>query len=360
MNQRNILIVLPSDEVGGAEMVLKTLAKYYISQGTKVHVYFLQKQRTGKWQDLDQANLNFAGSSNTLGGILCFIRYILKEKIKFDFIYSSLIHINALLSVLVKIRILQKGKLIVRESTSIYLRFRGVRLLFYDFIYRFLYCNSIDLIVFQTKKMQTQLLENCKRINRINNSVIYNPIALTEIYQLSSDIIEFDCEIEFVIAIGRLNSIKRFDRLIMAYEATVLKNKYNLILLGDGDERGNLEDLILQLNLQNKIKILGFKDNVYPYIKRASLGVISSDFEGFPNVLLQMYALNLKVVITDCCGGLEEFPNLYIDYEKSPESLARSMDYAMEHDCVIDFTHFISRYDVSNFIEIIERNLNLT
>src|SRR5690606_1565424 len=139
----------------------------------------------------------------------------------------------------------------------------------------FLYRNSIDLIICQTALMRNQLLGNCKRLNKIRCEVIPNPIIVSEIKHLAGFDVDDFSERKFVLAIGRLSCVKRFDRLIKAYSFSSLRIEYDLVILGDGPERENLESLIHRLDLQRNVKLLGHQDNVYPYIRKATLGAVS-------------------------------------------------------------------------------------
>ena len=79
-----------------------------------------------------------------------------------------------------------------------------------------------------------------------------------------------------------------------------------LIILGEGDDRRALEDLASQLSVKNTVDMPGFVDNPYAYLSRASLFVLSSVWEGSPNVLTEALALGVPSVSTDCPSGPNE------------------------------------------------------
>ena len=79
---------------------------------------------------------------------------------------------------------------------------------------------------------------------------------------------------------------------------------YSLTIWGEGPERANLEELIKELNMQDRIFLPGASDNVLEEIYDEGIFVLSSDFEGMPNALMEAMALGLPCISTDCpCGG---------------------------------------------------------
>jgi glycosyltransferase involved in cell wall biosynthesis len=76
--------------------------------------------------------------------------------------------------------------------------------------------------------------------------------------------------------------------------------------MGEGDERPRLERLIQSLELQSHVHLLGFQRNPYAYVKQADLFVLSSDYEGFANVVVEAMAVGTPVVATDCPYGPAE------------------------------------------------------
>nr|WP_241878977.1 glycosyltransferase [Psychrobacter sp. PraFG1]UNK05619.1 glycosyltransferase [Psychrobacter sp. PraFG1] len=109
-----------------------------------------------------------------------------------------------------------------------------------------------------------------------------------------------------VLAVGRLTHQKDFATLIHAFKK-VLKNKAcNLIILGEGELRCELEKLIKDLNLQDNVQLPGFVNNPYAWMSKADLFVLSSIYEGFGNVLVEAMACGTPVVSTDCPSGPSE------------------------------------------------------
>mgnify|MGYP006187272897 CR=1 FL=1 len=108
---------------------------------------------------------------------------------------------------------------------------------------------------------------------------------------------------EYVIAVGRLVQLKQFDKLIESYANSNLPQKnIHLVILGTGEEQDKLEKKILDLKIETKVHLLGFKENPYPYLAKADLYVCSSFTEGYNSAIIEALALEIPVLTTDCPG----------------------------------------------------------
>lgn len=139
--------------------------------------------------------------------------------------------------------------------------------------------------------------------------VIYNPIIFNKIYEMAREVNYhkfFQSESVVIIGIGRLCKDKDFENLIKAFFIFKQHHKAKLIILGDGEERQRLEQLVKSLNLSLDVDLPGFVDNPYKYLSRSKLFVLSSRCEGLPTVLVEALALGLNVVSTDCESGPRE------------------------------------------------------
>lgn len=112
----------------------------------------------------------------------------------------------------------------------------------------------------------------------------------------------------YMLAVGSLDNQKRFDDLIKAYASFIKLNDddYELIILGEGKERESLMELAVNLGVESSIELPGFVDDPFMYMREAAVFVLSSAWEGLPNVLLQAMACGAPVVATDCKHGPRE------------------------------------------------------
>ena len=131
---------------------------------------------------------------------------------------------------------------------------------------------------------------------------IYNPFDFEEIRKKSEE--KIDLDFEYIINVGSLTKVKNQALLLKAFAK--LDTNLHLVLLGKGNQESNLKKLAKSLGIEKKVHFLGWQSNPYKYIKNAKLFVLSSNVEGFGNVLVESLALNTPVVSTNCPSGPNE------------------------------------------------------
>lgn len=140
-----------------------------------------------------------------------------------------------------------------------------------------------------------------------------------------------------VVSVGRLHKQKNHQLLIRAFKHVLERHPdYKLIIYGEGKERCNNESLIEAMQLKDKVLLPGGTDRVFEAIYSASLFVLSSDFEGMPNALMEAMALGLPCISTDCpCGGPKELikheENGMLVSVNDKVALYEAMIYMIEH-----------------------------
>ena len=118
-----------------------------------------------------------------------------------------------------------------------------------------------------------------------------------------------------IVTAGRMSEQKNHKLLIHAFaKIHPIFNDYKLIIYGDGSKKEELVSLVKGLNIKEFVEFPGYTTNIGDSIKDASLFVLSSDFEGMPNALMEAMALGLPCISTDCDGGGARF---LIDDEKN-------------------------------------------
>ena len=156
--------------------------------------------------------------------------------------------------------------------------------------------NSLDF----KKQMETKF--------RIKVENIYNPLNVKEIKKKSKKKVDYNFFNKGfkVINIGRLTDQKDQITLLKSINFLKYKMKIKLLILGSGIEQSNLENYIKENNLGNHVKIKNFIDNPYPYILKSDLFILSSKYEGLPNVLLEAAVLKKFIISTNCPTGPKE------------------------------------------------------
>ena len=142
--------------------------------------------------------------------------------------------------------------------------------------------------------------------------VQYNPIDEKAILNLSIEQID-DIELNSkfrIITVGRLVEQKGYDRLLKVHNKLTQEGFcYELWILGDGNKLSEYKKFILEHNLSDTVKLLGFKKNPYKYIKQADLFICSSRTEGFSLVIAEALVIGIPVISTNCSGPVELLDN---------------------------------------------------
>jgi len=135
-------------------------------------------------------------------------------------------------------------------------------------------------------------------------AVIFNPFDAELILQQAAEACELSGQ-DYLLHVGRFHPTKRHDRLLQAYAHSGLQTPLVLIGQGDAARIAELKQLAEQLNIAERVIFKGFTHNPYAWINHARMLIVSSDSEGFGNVLVEALLCQTPVVSTRCPGGPE-------------------------------------------------------
>lgn len=201
--------------------------------------------------------------------------------------------------------------LIVREPNAMHASSAGVFGPLWQMMTPFSY-RSADAFIAVTKyiadEIHAKVPSSVGHVNVIGNAVDTVWISSRSEHHPSNcaDWLEGAGSIPVILAAGRLVDQKGFDILLQAFAQARAAREMKLIILGEGRLRPQLEHLARKLMIQQDVAMPGFVDNPHSFMARASLFVLSSRFEGSPNVLLEALACDCQVVSTDCPSGPRE------------------------------------------------------
>lgn len=133
-------------------------------------------------------------------------------------------------------------------------------------------------------------------------TAIHNPIDRDNIQVLAEAFVPKYHN--YIIHVGSFKEAKRHDILLRAYAKT--DQSLKLLLAGQGKLKSNIEQLVIELGLEEKVILLGFCQNAFPYVKYAQFQVLTSNWEGCPLVIAEGLALGTPVISTDCHSGPRE------------------------------------------------------
>ena len=140
--------------------------------------------------------------------------------------------------------------------------------------------------------------------------VIYNPVFRPEITELSRETPSHPWlagpGVPVVIAAGKLKPQKDFETLLRAFALVREQRVARLVILGRGPGKPGLMELAAQLGVSDDFQLPGHVKNPYAWFSRAAVFVLSSAWEGLPNVLIEAMACGCPVISTDCPGGSSE------------------------------------------------------
>ena len=144
--------------------------------------------------------------------------------------------------------------------------------------------------------------------NTTESEIIHNTVDDTEIIQKAACVLPNNIKKRklTLLSIGRLSTPKNYPRLLKTVKVLFDEGfDFDLWILGEGELRKEIEKLIEEYNIKERVNLLGFYDNPYPFIKNADLAVCSSDYEGLSTFITESLILG-KPIVTTNCGGMDE------------------------------------------------------
>jgi glycosyltransferase involved in cell wall biosynthesis len=171
-------------------------------------------------------------------------------------------------------------------------------------IYKFLIKSADDVMV-----NSLDFKKSFEKKFKIKVKCIYNPFDKSFIknkIKSKINLLFFKKNYLNIVSVGRLTDQK--DQLILLKSIRLLKKnfKVRLVIIGKGENKKLLQNFILKYKLQEKIKLLGYLENPYPYIYNSDVVILTSKFEGLPNILLEAQYLKKYIISTDCPTGPSE------------------------------------------------------
>lgn len=304
---KTILFILPDLNQGGAERVIATLCNEL--DRTKFCPKLVLFKKEGHYlnilkEDIEIIELNVSRIRYSIFKIIPLIR-----KLKPEIVFTGWGEISAFLSPIIPL--FPNTKFITRETNVVSEHVKRKEILFF---YRFY--NNFSKIIAQSDDMKNDLIINFK-ISENKIVKINNPVDFEMINHLKNENIElgFNKSYKNIVAIGNLSPRKGFDLLLNVMKH-LKDEKIKLTILGDGAFKDDLINQTHTLHLDNVI----FKGNVsnpFAYLKNADLFILSSRYEGFPNVLLEAGACGTYSLANNCLGGINEIVQEGINGEVS-------------------------------------------
>jgi len=313
-----IVLVIKEIEGGGIQKSYLSLFYSFLKYGHEVYLFVLVKPNLLK---LEHPNIIFLnGLCELQRGVSLYLKCKQLDNI-------DLAIVNA--EYMKKYLPIAKNKIFLTVHVTWSQRLgAGTNKLFKLLKLKYRYFN--ENIITVSDGIKNDLLEKIK-IHPQSIQTIADSYDVEEIIKLSQE--EIKMQKSFIVAVGSLLGVKRYDVLIKAF-ALLEDSDLDLIIVGDGRERKSIQEQIKKLNLLGKIHLIGFNENPYKYIKNSKLLVVSSDSEGFSRVIIESLILKTPIVSTDCSPIFKEsfFPNelkFFIvptgDYQLLSKTIAKAL-----------------------------------
>lgn len=321
----NITIYISGVTGGGAEKVSCSLASYLVNKGHTVELLTMSDEK--ETYPLDKRVSRFCLLKekerknriyNNLLRLYRFVKYLLKQK---PDVYLAMLPTN--IHTLLLFKSLTYSKIIAAEraNPSSYIQQTQQKLI--------KIAHKADGWVFQTKEQMRWYESKCSLNKRIIIPNAINPDILAVKRKKET--------MNVIVSSGRLIEQKNHLLLIDAFSRISYKYKeLTLVIYGEGPNRNVLSKRIQELKLKDRVFLPGYTSDIVNKIKDASLFVLSSNYEGMPNALMEAMALGVPSIATDCDGGgarylIEDGKNGLLVPTKDVEKLADAMDFVLSN-----------------------------
>ena len=286
--KKNVLFILGSFNRGGAERVISVISRQLAEEGYGVTILLLLQYKVDYEMHKDIRIIDLSGNDKSrLLHTFFWIKNIRKhvKESNPDSIVAFFARIN-ILTILACLGL--KKKLIISERNDPQHDGRGFMV---NVATRVLYPLA-DKVVFQTKRVSSYFpyLSNA--------TIIFNPISVSSVSK--------NTNLKKIVTVGRL-TVQKNQKLLIESFSEVLKKYPNIILeiYGDGEKREELKYIIKTLGVSNNVIFKGNILNVHEAIADAGLFVLSSDYEGLSNALMEAMMMGLPCISTTCAGSDE-------------------------------------------------------
>jgi len=303
MIRPRLALYLPNLDGGGAERMMVNLAAGFAERGFPTDLVLAEAR--GPYLELVAPGVKIIdlASSGVSVSLPKLVRYLSRNRPA-----ALLATLNHASVVALLARALSRvpTRVVIRESNMLFPQpassFRSVSLrrsvrLFYPWA---------DAHVAVSQGVADDLARYTK-INPDKIQTIYNPVVTPELFSRARQRPAHPWfapgEPPVVLGVGRLAQQKDFQTLVRAFAVAAKKRPARLMILGEGNQRTDLEALAKALGVGDAVTLPGFVDNPFSYMAHADTFVLSSRFEGLPGALIQAMACGAKVVSTDCPSG---------------------------------------------------------
>ena len=296
------LFVLENLSNGGAQKVISTIFPL-VDRSLKPELIVLKREQTYDLDLSDKRAVHRFDASRILSSVPRLAWFLLKRRPKV--VVSSIFFSDLVIYCLA--RIFSPSSKLVFRSCNYFSKAYPDRTKLLPRLVLWAY-RGADIIICSTKAMRGDFIRLCPQLeDKIR--VIPNPVNLENIRRLSeqdSPAVGLTNNGKYTfVSVAKLKRQKNLGLLIDAF-SRIADDHTQLIIAGKGPEEEMLKAKISDLGLEEKVHFVGFVKNPYALLAQADCSVLSSEYEGFPNALIEAMAIGLPVISTDCPSGPSE------------------------------------------------------
>lgn len=299
---RHVALFLGDLGGGGAERIMVTLANGFAKRGLHVDMVLAHAYGPLLTELSSEVNVIDLRARGVVAAVPRLIGYLRRHRP--DALLATLDHANVAAIVARNVARVPVRVFVRVASTLDVLEGRGARMAVLRRFVRWTYPRA-DAVIAVSEGVRDDLVAR-RVVEPERAEVVYNPVIAEDFDLKAAETFVhpfLPSTSPLIVAAGRLVPQKDFATLLRAFAREPLERGANLIILGEGPERHDLEGLIDSLGLSGRVDLPGFVANPFPYMRAADLFVLSSRFEGLPSVLIQALACGTPVVSTDCPSG---------------------------------------------------------
>ena len=307
MPDRALAFFIQDLREGGAERSVARLLNGIVARNVPTDLLVVKKRGTFLGELDPRVNLIELPQRRTITSVLGVKRYI--EERRPAALISSMTHTNVA-AILANLLARPRTRLVVVEhnqfSSNRVLK-RGLVSVAYGLV-RWLYPRA-DLVAAVSQGVRDDLA----RVTDLpagSITVLHNPVVTNGLEAAAATEVDHPWLNQpgppVVLGVGRFTRQKNFSLLIEAFAEVRRQKPARLIILGEGELRGDLEAKVRALGIADDVDLPGFDANPFRYMRRAAVYVLSSDWEGLPTALIEAMACGTPVVSTDCESGPRE------------------------------------------------------
>lgn len=298
MTQKKIILFMPSVEGGGVEKNFFLISNYISKNFDKVYLITSEKNLSSKLNNIKiiHPKLNYWRNKGRLRKyIICIfllIKMLIKNKNQIVFSFQANLYAIFICK-------LFGNKIISRSNSS---PSGWSKNILKKLIYR-VGLNFADVLIVNSEEFKKEMEKKFS----VNPVCIYNPLNISEIIKLSNKKTKnlYPKRTLKIINVGRM--VDQKDQITLLKAVNLIKDLINfkLIIIGKGENKNTLKNFIKLNKISKNVKLF-YSSNPFPYIKQSDIFILSSVFEGLPNVLLESIVLNKFIISSSCPTGPKE------------------------------------------------------